>query len=122
MSVGVTKVLVRGNDDSDLDERKIIDLINPGGSAVTDSTTEVFSFTCVARSALERGHYVSGQNKGKTRDLTTPASPDVAGSATEIFLCAHAVPWDGPAYNYKIGTMNTGQNYDVGDVDRRFFF
>ena len=65
-------------------------------------------------------HYydVSGQNTGKTRDLITPGSPDVAGSATEIFLCAHAVccTWDDPAYNFKIGAMNTGQNYDVGDV------
>ena len=119
-------VVLRGNDDSDLDERKITDLINPGGSAVTESTTEVFSFTYVARSArnylndwvVERGHDVSGQNTGKTRDLITPGSPDVADSATEIFLCAHAVccTWDDPAYNYKIGAMNTGQNHDVGDV------
>ena len=103
-------VVVRGNDDSDLDERKIKDPINPGRSAVTKSTTEVFSFTYVARSAwnylndwvVERGHDVSGQNTWKTRDLITP---DVAVSATEIFLCAYAVccAWDGPAYNYKIG-------------------
>ena len=119
-------VVVRGNDDSDLDERKIKDLITPGGSAVTESTTEVFSFTYVARSAwnylndwvVERGHDVSGQNTWKTRDLITPGSPDVAVSATEIFSCAHAVccAWDGPAYNYKIGAMNTGQKYDAGYV------
>ena len=63
---------------------------------------------------VERGHDVSGQNTGKTRDLITLGSPDVAGSATEIFSCDHAVccTWDGPAYNYKIA----GQNYDVRDV------
>ena len=119
-------VVVRGNDDSDLDERKIKDLITPGGSDVTESTTEVFSFTYVARSAwnylndwvVERGHDVSGQNTWKTRDLITPGSPDVAVSATEIFSYAYAVccAWDGPAYNYKIGAMNTGQKYDAGYV------
>ena len=119
-------VVVRGNDDSDMDERKIKDLITPGGSAVTESTTEVFSFTYVARSAwnylndwvVERGHDVSGQNTWKTRDLITPGSPDVAGSATEIFSCACAVccAWDGPACNYKVGAMNTEQKYDAGYV------
>ena len=90
-------------------ERKITDLINPGRS-----------FTCVGRSARnylnDWGRDVSAQNTGKTRDLTTPGSPDVAKSATEIFLCTHAVccTWDDLAYNCKIGAMNNGQNYDVG--------
>ena len=114
-------VVVRGNDESDLDERKIIDLINPGGSAVTESITEVFSFTYVARSArnylndwvVERGHDVSGQNTGKTRDLVIPGSPDVAG------LYAHAVccTWDGPAYHYKIGAMPKTRSNTTSDRD-----
>ena len=106
--------------------RSKISFINPGGSAVTESTTEVFPFAYVARSAwnylndwvVERGHDVSGQNTWKTRDINTPGSPDVVVSATEIFSCDHAVccTRDDPAYNYKIGAMNTGQKYDAGYV------
>ena len=51
----------------------------------------------------------------KTCDLITLGSSAVSVSATEVFTCACVAcsAWDGPAYNYKIVAMNTGQKYDA---------